>query len=67
MSNTDTAAFRDELDAMDRVFLERLRLAADVILQLGEDPGALSPPLESELVLFRERIERVLLKPAETP
>lgn len=53
----------DNLENNDRVFLERLRLAAEVILQLGEDPGVLPNPLQSELFLFKERVERILLMP----
>jgi hypothetical protein len=41
-----------------RVHLERLKLAADVILS---EAGAIPAPLESELVIFKERIEHALL------
>lgn len=56
-----TGTVHDGLENNDRVFLEKLRLAADVILQLGEDPEVLPNPLQSELFLFKERVERVLL------
>lgn len=52
---------RDNLEDQDRVFLEKLRLAATVILDLGEDPDTLPDPLQSELFIFRERVDRVLL------
>lgn len=45
---------RDELADVNEKPLER-------IIELGEDPGVISNALESELVLFRERVERVLL------
>ncbi len=43
-----------------RVSLERLKLAADVILS---ETDAIPDTLETELVLLRERIERALLLP----
>lgn len=50
----------DELENFDRVFLGKLRLAADVILRLGEDE-AIPAPLESELCIFRDKVERAIL------
>lgn len=58
---TDIAQVRDELEDLDRVFLGKLLLASDVILKLGEEDGAIPAPLESELWLFRDRVERALL------
>lgn len=52
----------DKLEDRDRPFLEKLILAADVILKLGEDPGVLNTALESELLLFRESCEGILLR-----
>ncbi len=46
-----------------RADLERLRLAADVILRLGND-GVIPAPLEAELGIFRDRLEHALLLPA---
>lgn len=54
-------ATRDALDDIDRVFLEKLRLAVRVIQELGEDPGVLNAALEAELALLKDRIERALL------
>jgi hypothetical protein len=54
-------AARDELEYHDRIYLEKLRLAAEVILRHGEDPGMITDILETELHLLRERIERALL------
>lgn len=57
-----TATLHDDLDDHDRTYLDRLRLAADAILQLGED-GAIPDTLEAELWIFRDRVERALLLP----
>ena len=46
----------------ERVHLERLRLAAEVILsEVGT--SIVGDVLEAELVLFKDRVERVLLLP----
>ena len=50
----------DALATFERVNLDRLRLAADVILAEGGDIG---DALTTELVLFKERVERALLLP----
>lgn len=65
---TDSAApydpaARDEFDARDRTYLEKLLLATDVILRHGDDPDALNTVFETELHLFRDKIERALLLP----
>lgn len=59
---TDTTTAHDELDGQDRVYLEKLRLATDVILRMGEDPGGIPDTLESELFVFRDRVDRALLR-----
>lgn len=64
---TDTNAGRDELNHHDRVYLEKLRLATNVLLQHGEDPGVLSDILHTELFIFRDRIELALLLPKAAP
>ena len=51
----------DTLAVFERTSLDRLRLAADVILSEAE---ALPDPLTAELTLFKERVERALLLPA---
>jgi hypothetical protein len=51
----------DSLTDWDRVHLERLKLAADVLLS---EAGALPESLEEELSLYRDRVERALLLPA---
>lgn len=60
---SDTAAGHDDLASHDRVYPEKLRLASNVILQLGEDPGILPDTLQTELFLFRDRVEMALLLP----
>jgi hypothetical protein len=57
--NQDTLAM-DALFEFERVSLERLRLAAEVILA---EADAIPAPLEAELVLFKERVECALLVP----
>jgi hypothetical protein len=52
-----------QLPDFQRVHLERLKLAADVIL--GEAPD-LPAALEAELSIYRERVECALLKPVPT-
>lgn len=56
----------DALFEFQLVSLQRLKLAADVILAEAEECGDVIPSsLESELVIFRERIERALLLPPD--
>ena len=50
----------DSLTDLDRTSLDRLKLAADVIL--GEGPN-IPDPLTAELTIFRDRVERALLLP----
>jgi hypothetical protein len=50
----------DSLNDFGKVGLERLKLAADVILA---ETDAITDSLETELVLFRERVERAMLLP----
>jgi hypothetical protein len=54
---------QDGLFAFERTYLERLRLAAEVILELGED-GQISDGLQVELQGFKEQVELMLLQPA---
>jgi hypothetical protein len=50
----------DTSPGFQRTHLERLKLAADVILSEGESIG---DALEAELTVFRDRIEHALLLP----
>jgi len=49
----------DALFAFECVHLDRLKLATDILL--GE-PDTLPTALESELVLYRDRLEHALLR-----
>lgn len=50
----------DALQGFERASLERIRLATNVIIELGDEiPSA----LEADLTILRERVERVLLLP----
>jgi hypothetical protein len=67
MSHPDSAASRPDPGSGENVAglfrwedLERLRAAADTILELADD-DAIPAPLESELTSFRERLERAFL------
>jgi hypothetical protein len=53
----------DTLPALERTHLERLKLAADVLLS---EHDAIPDSLEVELTLFRERVEQVLLLAASS-
>lgn len=56
----------DTLFEFRRTSLERLKLAAEVILaEAGEYGDIIPDPLESELVIFKERVERALLLPED--
>jgi hypothetical protein len=52
----------DPLDGLGKVSLDRLKLAADVLLS---EAGTIPDTLEVELTLYRERLERALLLPAK--
>jgi hypothetical protein len=52
----------DTLPAFDRIHLERLKFAADILLA---ETDAISDPLESELTIFRDRVEHALLLPGQ--
>jgi len=55
---------QDTLATFERTSLDRLKLAADVILSESE---VLPDPLTAELTLFKERVERALLLPDREP
>jgi hypothetical protein len=48
----------DTLTAMERTHLERLKLAADILLS---EHDAITDSLEVELTILRERVELALL------
>jgi hypothetical protein len=53
----------DASPGFQRIHLERLKLAVDVILSEAE---AISDALEAELTIYRDRLEHALLLPAPT-
>jgi hypothetical protein len=55
----------DEIDTRDRIYLEKLRLATDVLLQAGEEKDVLNDLMQTELFLLRDRVERALLLPED--
>jgi hypothetical protein len=54
----------DTLATFERISLDRLKLAADVILAEAE---VLPDALTAELTLFKDRVEHALLLPARNP
>lgn len=60
---TDVTASGDHLNGRDRIYLEKLRLAVEVLLREAEDPGGIPDTLESELYIFRDRVDHTLLGP----
>lgn len=56
------------LEAHNRLYLEKLSLAAEVLLRAGEEePEFVNSALESELHWLRTRIERALLLSPDVP
>lgn len=55
----------DALESHDRVYLDKLCLAAEVLIRAGEETEVVNDALESELVLLRERLETALLRSPE--
>jgi hypothetical protein len=47
----------------DRIYLEKLRLAAQVLLEAAPDESFIPDPLEVELGIFKDRVELMLLLP----
>ena len=61
---------RLSLHDVERVYLERLKLAAQVILDAAPELELVTDPLQGELVIFKERVEYLLLLPghaSDTP
>lgn len=56
-----SATTHDALAEFERISLDRLRLAADIILA---ETDIIPDSLATELTLLKERVERVLLLPA---
>jgi hypothetical protein len=57
----------DPLFELGRNDLERLKLATVVILaEAAESSGIITDPLESELVILKERLDKALMLPQDT-
>jgi hypothetical protein len=61
-TSTEVATMEDGLLAFERVHLEKLCLACQVLLGLAKEQF-ISDPLETELHELQDRIERILLLP----
>jgi hypothetical protein len=55
-----------DLPDFERTYLERLRLAVQVILDAAPDLELVTDPLEVELQIFKERVEFLLLLPEDS-
>lgn len=74
MTDTTTTTAGASVGDWHRTDLETLRLAADVILRAADDIlrtdddfGFIPASLESEICLFRDRLERALLQAHAVP
>jgi hypothetical protein len=54
---------RSAIHEFERTYLEKLRLAAQVILEAAPDGSLVPDPLEEELGIFKDRVEFMLLLP----
>jgi hypothetical protein len=64
---TENPAPRPAANDFERTYLDKLRLAAQVILDAAPGGDLVSDPLEVELDAFRDRVEFLLLLPPGTP
>ena len=60
---SENAAPGPVLHEFERTYLEKLLLAARVILEAAPDLALVSDPLEVELGIFKDRVEFALLLP----
>jgi hypothetical protein len=63
MKMNDNTAPVQALHEFERTYLEKLRLAAQVILEAAPDLTLVPDPLEVELGIFKDRVEFALLLP----
>jgi hypothetical protein len=54
---------RQVIHEFERTYFEKLRLAAQVILDAAPDGDFVSDPLEVELAIFKDRMEFMLMLP----
>jgi hypothetical protein len=60
---SENTAPRPVIHEFERTYLEKLRLAALVILEAAPELSLVSDPLEVELGIFKDRVEFALLLP----
>jgi hypothetical protein len=60
---SENAIPRPAIHEFERTYLEKLRLAAKVILEAAPDLSLVPDPLEVELGIFKDRVEFALLLP----
>lgn len=58
---TGNAVSKQAIHEFERTYLEKLRLAAQVILDAAPDGDLVSDPVEVELGMFKDRVEFLLL------
>lgn len=51
----------DGLKAHDHLYLDKMKLAVDVLLRAGEETTMVNDALQSELFLLRDDLDRALL------
>jgi len=59
----NSASDGKDLLEFERTYFERLRLAAQVIMEAASDLELVTDPREAELEIFKERVEFLLLLP----
>lgn len=60
---TENQAPKPVIHDFERLYLDKLRLAAQVILEAAPELDLVSDPLEAELGIFKDRVEFLLLLP----
>jgi hypothetical protein len=63
MNMGENATPKPAICEFERTYLEKLRLAAQVLLEAAPDLSLVSDPLEVELGIFKDRVEFMLLLP----
>jgi hypothetical protein len=63
---TDSAPLSPALHDFERTYLEKLLLAARVLLDAAPDMDMIADPLEAELGIFKDRLEFALLLPEDS-
>jgi hypothetical protein len=63
MNMGENTTSESAVHGFERTYLEKLRLAAQVILEAAPELSLVSGPLEVELGIFKDRVEFVLLIP----